>query len=182
MTRTCPAGHLVWSMIAVFTLLAGAVLGYVSRLLLDRKTETRAARRALYVDMLADHSTRRRVLALVAAGQDIDLTEYQGKQAWIDSLNARLAIDATPKVREIAKRCNELVAQISTSHGLGIRLTVDAVAGKAQFANPDADEAGNEGLRQVGVQQGVLAAYQLYGDLLEKLEDCVRRELHGRMT
>ncbi len=160
--------------------IAGAAVGSIATLLvkmfLDRRAESRGARREFYVELLTLLVGRARGVRQVSFAPRETMPE-DIPQERIDRLDALLLIDASAEVRELANRCLRTLGKFNASH--------------LMWAPVDVDEHGLyhyrfEQVRGVDEETAQLVMRVALGGIsdqlsqeLDALSARVRKELHG---
>lgn len=159
-------GSLIGSLVTLF---------WQSRI--ERQTESRAARRVLYVELMTLLKNRHRTTDRFLWDPGSPPEDFGDDR--IDELNALLDIDATPKVRELAGDCFSELQKFWVSATMGAPLTVDE-HGLFEYHFDRMHELGDDDHAKATVMRVHLGAvHDEYSAAVDKLGAQVRKELHG---
>jgi len=158
------------------TLALGSLLTLLVQSLLYRTDATQTARRELYFEMLTLLKTAARVQEPAILDHDSPIPDVAAPER-IDAFDARLAIDASPRVEKLARPCFKLVRRFNASHVTGTPVELDEF-GPYRYRFDlvrDVDE-------ETAHLHRPLALGGIHDELrqaITKLEERMRREVHG---
>ncbi|TCM43656.1 hypothetical protein [Kribbella sp. VKM Ac-2568] len=109
-------------------IVAGAAIGALATLLVtwwsNRNSASRTARRETYLDLLTMLQAALRVQQSAVYDHTAPMPDIISNDK-IDQFNARLEIDSSPQVRELAKASFQLIHRFNVSHMLRVPIDVD---------------------------------------------------------
>lgn len=165
---------------AVLAAIAGAAIGALVTLLvkhkLDRDVETRGARREFYVELLTQLIAARRVLEHASFAVDDPVPDILSQDR-IDAFDARLEMDASSEVRQLADSCFRLLHRFNVSHALGVPVDVDEhglFQHRFDLVRGQLEEA-----RLLQMRLALGRIHDDYRSALKNVTECIRREVHG---
>lgn len=156
----------------------GALLTLLLKSWLDHRTESRTARRALYVELLTMLQSNRAYMQ--AAVYDPEAKPAHIPDERVDRLNALLKIDATPAVRSRSGVCLELINRFRQARAHGAPIERDA-NGYYVYQRNRVGGLDEEG-RAVVMRLALTDIELEYGSAIDALAEQVQKELHGRRT
>lgn len=163
----------VWTILG--SLSVGSILTLLVKTRFDHRTETRAARRTLYVELLTLFMAQRAYMKAAIYDPMAKPADVANDQ--VDRLNALLKIDATPAVLSRAQSCFELSNRFGLARSFGVPVDRDAqgfyVYGYEKVANLD-DET-----RALVIRVSLAGIESDFDDAVGAVADLVRKELHG---
>lgn len=167
-------------MVTLLASVASAAVGALVTLLvkgfLDRRVETRAARRALYTELLIVLHSRSNFMQDKALAFDEPISD-DGDQQQADRINALMEIDASDDVRTKAVECFKLLARFNLSLVMRVPVTVGP-DGSYQHHFDKVREVDDQ-LRQLNMRLCLGGIHDEFRAALERLGKQVRQELHG---
>lgn len=169
-----------WAVVVpIIAAISGALAGTLGTLVvkhrLDRGVETRAARRELYADLLKVLVAGRRILADASFAVDEPAADIDTQER-LDALSARLEIDASPEVRQLAERCFRLIHRFNASHVMGAPVDVDE-HGLFIYRFELVQDQPEHG-RQLAMRFALGRISDEYRATVDKVSERVRREVH----
>ena len=157
--------------------LAGGVVGLVGKAAFDRRTESRTARRAFYVDLLTLLAARGTYMQ--AATWDPAAKESDVPNDRIDRLNALLLVDATDQVKARATVCFRLLSRFSASRSMDAPIEVDE--GGYYHYRFDQVRGVPDEARKMAMRMSLGKVADEYVTALDALAAQVKREVHGKV-
>lgn len=168
---------------AILAAIAGAAVGALVTLLvkhrLDRDAENRGVRREFYVELLTLLIAGRRVLEHASFAVDDPVPDVVSQDR-IDAFDARLEIDASSEVRQLAERCFRLLHRFNASHVMRVPVEVDE-HGLFNYRF-DLIRDQQEETRLVQMRLALGRIHDDYRAALDKVAERVRVEVHGRKS
>lgn len=158
------------------TLALGSLLTLVVQSLLNRTTATRTARRELYFEMLTLLKSAARLQESAILDHNTPIPDVAPPDK-VDAFDARLAIDASPRVEKLARPCFKLVQRFNASHVVRAPVELDEhglYRYRFDLVRDRDGEAAHLHMR--------LALGRIHDELrqeITKLERRMRREVHG---
>lgn len=161
-------------------IISGLATGSLGTLLvrshIERKTESRVARRAFYTELLTMMVNRRRVTERVCmspTGSTPDDEDFDDDR--IDQFDAGLLIDATPEVRDLSGECTKLLHRFWTSYTAGAPISVDE---HGLFTYGDMQGVGDT-TNDMTMRLHLGSVHDELAEAIDNLAAQIRRELHG---
>lgn len=161
-------------------IVAGAALGALATLIvtwwLNRNTASRAARRETYVDLLTTLNAALRVQELAVFDHTTSIPDIISNER-IDQFSARLEVDASPQVRELARESFRLIHRFNVSHVTGVPIEVDE---HGLFRHRfDLVRGLDEELAGMNLRMSLGRMHDDLKTAVDRLAPQIRREVHG---
>lgn len=162
---------------AVAAAAVSALLTLVVKSWLDQGAETRAARRALYVELLTVLNARSNFMSQMTFAFDGPIDD-NGDQEQADRISALMAIDASDPVRSRAEACFRLLSRFNVS--LVMRVPVEVGPDGFYRHQFEKVQGVDDEVRQLHMRMCLGGIHDEFQAALKALSTQVRKELHGK--
>jgi hypothetical protein len=164
----------------VLQIIAGAALGALATLIvtwwLNRNAASRTARRETYLDLLTLLKAALRVQQSAVLDHSTPIPDIISDER-IDQFEARLDIDASPQVRELARDSFRLIHRFNASHVMRVPVEVDK-HGMFRYRF-DLVRGVDEELASLHMRMSLGKVHDDLRSLVDRLAARARREVHG---
>ncbi len=164
---------MVWTTLGSLSI--GSLLTLVVKAQIDRRTENRATRRALYVDLLKVLTGH--LAFMRGAVYDRTLKPTGVSQEHVDSVDALLKVDATPAVRDKAEVCFELMNRFGLARENAVPIEREDGGFYVWMFDQVQDREGED--LEFVMRVWLAGVVDRFDAAVDALAAQVRRELHG---
>lgn len=164
------------ALVGLGTLALGSLLTLVVQSLLYRTHATQTARRELYLEMLSLLKKAARTQEPAVLDHETPIPDVAPPDT-MDAFDARLAIDASPRVEKLARPCFKLVQRFNVSHVMKAPVELDEF-GLYRYRFDLVRDVNKE----TAHLHRRIALGRIHDELrhaIMKLEQRMRREVHG---
>lgn len=163
------------TLIGIAGALGGSLVTLLTTTALARRTESRTARRAFYVELLTLLASRREYLREAAFDPSASIADIPKER--IDSLNALLLLDATSSVRAKAGTCFNLLSRFGVSRTLNVPVDVDEQGFYHHRFEQMQDQP--QATQDMLIRMALGKIFDEFSDAVDSLAAQMQREIHG---